>query len=281
MSLAVVKSSAEPDSFGERECLIDRCLVIQVELDRLARIDPGALGRGEPRCSSTATTDATLKIFLRESCNEDEPDTVQFAKDIVRSYGYTDEDVLRLRSPVPTGAPTRARNGGPGGHPARLGADTGAEKQAYVATTLMGQHVVTDEKGTRLQFVGKKGASLDLPVDDKALAGRLAARAAAAGPDGKLFPGVTDQRSARLHAHDGRRRVSSERPPDPAGERRGAECDQGDAGAERREGIQARRLDGSESRVGEAAKLGNTPAVALASYISPALFANFRMSAKI
>ena len=46
----------------------------------------------------TATTDATLKIFLRESCNEDEPDTVQFAKDIVRSYGYTDEDVLRLRS---------------------------------------------------------------------------------------------------------------------------------------------------------------------------------------
>ena len=45
-----------------------------------------------------ATTDATLKIFLRESCNEDEPDTVQFAKDIVRSYGYTDEDILRLRS---------------------------------------------------------------------------------------------------------------------------------------------------------------------------------------
>jgi hypothetical protein len=46
----------------------------------------------------TATTDATLKIFLRESCNESEPDTIEFAKGIVRSYGYTDEDVLRLRS---------------------------------------------------------------------------------------------------------------------------------------------------------------------------------------
>ena len=46
----------------------------------------------------TATTDATLKIFLRESCNQDEPDTVQFAKDIVRSYGYTDENAFRLRS---------------------------------------------------------------------------------------------------------------------------------------------------------------------------------------
>ena len=39
MSLAVVKLPAEPVSSGERECLIDRRPVIQVELDRLARID--------------------------------------------------------------------------------------------------------------------------------------------------------------------------------------------------------------------------------------------------
>jgi len=46
----------------------------------------------------TATTDATLKIFLRESCDKGEPDSIQYAKDIVGSYGYTDEKVLALRS---------------------------------------------------------------------------------------------------------------------------------------------------------------------------------------
>ncbi|SDP33242.1 hypothetical protein [Afipia sp. GAS231] len=46
----------------------------------------------------TATTDATLKIFLRESCASDEPDTIAFAEGIVRNYGYDDSDILRLRS---------------------------------------------------------------------------------------------------------------------------------------------------------------------------------------
>ena len=46
----------------------------------------------------TATTDATLKIFLRESCGNDEPDSIAYAEDIVRSYGYNDPDVLQLRS---------------------------------------------------------------------------------------------------------------------------------------------------------------------------------------
>jgi hypothetical protein len=46
----------------------------------------------------TATTDATLKIFLRESCRDDEPDSITYAEEIVRSYGYQDKDLLRLRS---------------------------------------------------------------------------------------------------------------------------------------------------------------------------------------
>jgi hypothetical protein len=46
----------------------------------------------------TATTDATLKIFLRESCGGDEPDTIAYAEDIVRSYGYDKVDILQLRS---------------------------------------------------------------------------------------------------------------------------------------------------------------------------------------
>jgi hypothetical protein len=45
-----------------------------------------------------ATTDATLKVYLRKSCEEGQPDTVDFVKQIVASYGYTDQDVLALRS---------------------------------------------------------------------------------------------------------------------------------------------------------------------------------------
>ena len=71
--------------------------------------------------------------------------------------------------------------------------DTGAEKQAYGATTLQGQHVVTDAQGkVRLQFVGKKGVDLDQPVEDPVVAKMLQERALNAGPNGQLFPGVND-----------------------------------------------------------------------------------------
>ena len=71
--------------------------------------------------------------------------------------------------------------------------DTGAEKQAYGATTLQGQHVVTDANGkVRLQFVGKKGVDLDLPVEDPVIAKMLQQRALDAGSNGKLFPKVND-----------------------------------------------------------------------------------------
>lgn len=46
----------------------------------------------------TATTDATLSVFLRETCGANEPDTINFVKDIVRSYGYDEPDILTLRS---------------------------------------------------------------------------------------------------------------------------------------------------------------------------------------
>jgi hypothetical protein len=46
----------------------------------------------------TATTDATLRIFLRESCRNEEPDTIAYAEEIVRSYGYNADNVLHLRS---------------------------------------------------------------------------------------------------------------------------------------------------------------------------------------
>ena len=44
-----------------------------------------------------ATTDATLQLYLRKSC-DGEPDTVEFVKQIVASYGYTKPQVLEFRS---------------------------------------------------------------------------------------------------------------------------------------------------------------------------------------
>jgi hypothetical protein len=46
----------------------------------------------------TARTDATLKIFLRTSCGADEPDTIEYAKQIVAGYGYTKPEDLALGS---------------------------------------------------------------------------------------------------------------------------------------------------------------------------------------
>ena len=42
----------------------------------------------------TAGTDATLQVFLRQSCDASEPDTIDFAKKIIAGYGYDDENAL-------------------------------------------------------------------------------------------------------------------------------------------------------------------------------------------
>jgi hypothetical protein len=46
----------------------------------------------------TATTDATLKVFLRKSCGKGQLNSIDFAKEVVKSYGYTDDATLLLRS---------------------------------------------------------------------------------------------------------------------------------------------------------------------------------------
>jgi DNA topoisomerase-1 len=80
--------------------------------------------------------------------------------------------------------------------------DTGAEKQAYGATTLQGKHVVKDEDGSvRLVFTGKKGVDLDIKVTDEALAHYLTQKAKEVGTEGKLFDGVSDA-SLRDYSHE-------------------------------------------------------------------------------
>lgn len=151
--------------------------------------------------------------------------------------------------------------------------DTGAAVKAYGATTLEGRHVVKTDAGVSLRFVGKKGVSLDLPVHDKSLAEMLTKRAADAGDDGKLFPSTNDK-DLLAHVHtlngggfktkDFRTHVGTstayalvqkQAPPKSL--------------AEYKRAVMAVAKEVSQ-------RLGNTPVIALQSYISPAVFAEWR-----
>jgi DNA topoisomerase-1 len=66
--------------------------------------------------------------------------------------------------------------------------DTGAEKQAYGATTLQGKHIFVDKDGeVTLKFVGKKGVDLKIPVGDMNVRDYLIERKNSIGNKDKVF----------------------------------------------------------------------------------------------
>lgn len=154
--------------------------------------------------------------------------------------------------------------------------DTGAKIKAYGATTLEGRHIVEDDDGkVSLQFVGKKGVSLNLPVDDQELATNLLARKREFGEAGKLFP-LINEKSLLAYTHtlgDGSfktkdfrtqvgtstalKLVSNETPPKDFKE------------------YKKKIMDVAKV---VSKKLGNTPTIALAAYISPVVFSSWRMA---
>lgn len=154
--------------------------------------------------------------------------------------------------------------------------DTGADVKAYGATTLTADHVVKTKEGVFLKFVGKKGVKLNIPIDDPELASSLVKRAKTAGAGGKLFPTTNDKNLlAYTHTMDGGgfktkdfrthlgtshamsevKRINETAPPGTAKDYR------------------KMVLDVAKS---VATKLGNTPVVALQSYISPTVFSDWR-----
>lgn len=152
--------------------------------------------------------------------------------------------------------------------------DTKAEKQAYGATTLEGRHVVEEDGKTFLRFVGKKGVSLNLEVEDKELAASLKARAAKAGTDGQMFQDVqADTLSDYTHTLDGggfktkdfrtalatrsANKLVRKYTPKPTN------------ASEYKKAVK-------EVAVAVSKKLGNTPIVAMQSYIAPQIFSEWR-----
>lgn len=151
--------------------------------------------------------------------------------------------------------------------------DTKADKRAYGASTLEGRHVVTAKGQVRLRFVGKKGVDVDVPVEDAEAAALLRKRAKEAGPDGQLFPkasaaGLLDF----VHGLDG----GSFKTKDMRtlkGTRTARELVT-TMDAPKNEAEYRRAVLTVAKRVSSV--LGNTPAVALAAYISPVVFASWK-----
>ena len=71
--------------------------ILEAMSDEAERLPLALLITGINNVRFAATTDATLKLYLRKSCADGEPDTVDFVKKIVASYGYNDPEVLALR----------------------------------------------------------------------------------------------------------------------------------------------------------------------------------------
>lgn len=151
-------------------------------------------------------------------------------------------------------------------------ADTGAEKKAFGATTLQGRHVVIDGDNVRLRFVGKKGVDLDIEITDAGVAGMIKSRAAKAGWKGRLFNTDAARLLEYVHTLDG----GSFKTKDfrtALGTRTAAELVSAGAPPKSAKEFKARVR---EVAVAVAKKLGNTPTVALQSYIDPSVFSAWR-----
>lgn len=152
--------------------------------------------------------------------------------------------------------------------------ETSAETEAFGATTLQGRHVVQKDNGKiRLEFTGKKGVDLSIPITSPYVADILLQRKKSAGDSGRLFEITGDQllrytkrlgdnagfQTKDFRTHLGTevamRKMSRMKKPQTMAEYKQAVRDVADAVAE---------------------KLGNTRKVALSSYINPAIFEKWR-----
>ena len=70
--------------------------------------------------------------------------------------------------------------------------DTGADVQAFGATTLLDKHAVVNGNKVRFSFIGKKGVKISKTVTDDRLAKIIARRKRKTGAEDQLFPTVSD-----------------------------------------------------------------------------------------
>jgi hypothetical protein len=80
------------------DLLISPRFIEEVMASEANRLPHYRLGTEIANVRTTATTDATLQVYLRKSCSGDAVNSIDFAKKIVASYGYSDEEYQLARS---------------------------------------------------------------------------------------------------------------------------------------------------------------------------------------
>lgn len=152
--------------------------------------------------------------------------------------------------------------------------------KSYGAATLEGRHVVQLKNSVRLRFVpGKKhGEKIDLRVDNPDIAKMLLQRAAKAGPKGQLFDSVNPHSLLQyFHGFDGGGFKTKDARTLLGTRTAGSTVAT----------MKAPRNPAEYKKAVKAVctvvanKLGNTPAVALSSYISPVVWSEWRQSAGV
>ena len=147
--------------------------------------------------------------------------------------------------------------------------DTGAEKKAYGATTLEGRHVFVDGQDVRLRFTGKKGVDLDIAVEDRKIATMLMQRKQMAGEEGRLFGTNADNLrkysktlgEGKFKPKDFRTLLGTKTALDMIGDNPARATSDKEY---------KKRVHQIAARVSK--RLGNTPKIALQSYINPIVF---------
>jgi len=149
--------------------------------------------------------------------------------------------------------------------------DTKAEHESFGATTLLGRHVIPQADGSvvlRLATGKNKGREVDFPIQDKATAAMLRARAKETGKSGRLFGTTAAQLRNYSKTKDGGGFKTKDHRTALGTE----------TALRAIKGISKPSTESEyKSRVKEvatrvAAVLGNTPPIALKSYIDPQVF---------
>ena len=156
--------------------------------------------------------------------------------------------------------------------------DTKAKVKAYGATTLQKRHVVKREGKIYLDFIGKKGVHINLPVEDKEVAKTLWAKAKQAKhQEGNLFNTDRGKLLEFVHSLDGGGFKTKDFRTLQGTKQAMQHVEQMPAPTNAKE--YKKQVREVAKKVAE--KLGNTHTVCLQAYINPSVFAEWRMNAGV
>lgn len=151
--------------------------------------------------------------------------------------------------------------------------ETLGKVKAYGATTLEGQHVIVDSKGNvTLSFIGKKGVQNNIAIEDKAMAATLIKLKKKAGNTGKLFNTDYEKLLSFTHTLDGGHFKTKDFRTWVGTTTAMKAVQEMEAPKDEKE--YKKKVVAVAKEV--SAKLGNTPTIALQSYISPVVFAEWK-----